>query len=328
MEKLKNIKHLVICGGLIYGFIFYGILHELCGSNPIHIDMNNIKSIHATSVGALLASILTLKDDWKILEKYFIERPWTDIFNLSMSNILQCYKSCGIFNQQVFIKLLRPIFSANDLDIEKITMKELYDHTKIDLFIYTTNVEHVELVPIHWKTHPSWRVLDAIYASSNIPIIFQPYKEPISKQYYVDGGTLSNYPIGSCVNHCIEVNDELDTIFGIQMELKDGCGELLNDILNNQPNLLDYIYMLVNKTIFKFTEHFYPCNISKLKNKEEDNVEKNPIEIFVKTDKYSLDIMPLIKDKDKRIEFINLGKKYAKDFIKLHEINDISGTII
>jgi predicted acylesterase/phospholipase RssA len=98
--------------------------------------------------------------------------------------------------------MLEPLFRAKDLDINTITMNEFFEYTKIEHHFFTIRVQEFELVDISYKTHPDWKLLDAIYASSCIPPFFQPLyiknEETSMIEWFADGGFLANYPMEHC----------------------------------------------------------------------------------------------------------------------------------
>ena len=74
------IKHIVINGGGPTAFLSYGAIRHLSVNN--FISMDNVKSIYATSSGAIVAALVSLKYDWHVLDDYIIKRPWNDVFQL------------------------------------------------------------------------------------------------------------------------------------------------------------------------------------------------------------------------------------------------------
>ena len=83
-----TIKHLVISGGGPYGISFLGILEYLHDQGFWKIE--DIESMYATSIGTILSTVICLNYDWETVNKYFIERPWKDIFKdfILYSNIV------------------------------------------------------------------------------------------------------------------------------------------------------------------------------------------------------------------------------------------------
>ena len=67
------IKHLVLSGGGPIGISFLGALEYL--SNEKYINIDEIETIYATSIGTVMSTILCLNYDWPTINKYIIERP-------------------------------------------------------------------------------------------------------------------------------------------------------------------------------------------------------------------------------------------------------------
>ena len=84
-----TIKHIVISGGGPLGFRYLGALEKLEKENFWKID--NIESIYATSIGAIIGVFLGLKYDWDTLNKYLIERPWHDAIKVNAKQIFDSY---------------------------------------------------------------------------------------------------------------------------------------------------------------------------------------------------------------------------------------------
>lgn len=232
-----TIKHLVIAGGGVYGFTVYGALRESHKSNFWNI--HNIESIYGTSVGAIFATIFCFKMDWDVLDDFVISRPWQNVFKIDMKNIVYSLQTMGILNIKTIEDLFLPLLNAKDLPLD-ITMKQFYEETKIELHLFTTELDEFELVDISYKTHPEWKLMEAIYASSSLPCLFSPLIK--DNKTYCDGGFISNYPIHACFEKC----ENKDEIFGIKNEMYS-----LNKNLLENSTLFDYIIKLLISLVKK-----------------------------------------------------------------------------
>jgi hypothetical protein len=86
ISNLPKIKYLVLSGGGSIGFSMYGILRE---SNKRGCwNIQNIEKIYATSVGTIIAVMISLNYDWDTLDDYLIYRPWQDIFKFDMYSFI------------------------------------------------------------------------------------------------------------------------------------------------------------------------------------------------------------------------------------------------
>jgi len=238
MENLdideKKIEHIVISGGGQTGFTFYGILREAAKQG--FLDIANIRSFYGTSVGTFLSVVLCLNYDWDTIDTYFINRPWQNIFKVDLYTIMQAFEKRGIFGIDVMEKMLGPLFAGKDIPLT-ITLKEFYDLNGIDLYMFTTELNQFKLCKISHKTHPDWRVIDAVYASCTLPIIFAPLIK--DDECYVDGGMMCSYPMKSCLDD----GHHPDTIFGIK-KLFVG-----NEPIRSNSSLFDYLMILLKNAV-------------------------------------------------------------------------------
>jgi predicted acylesterase/phospholipase RssA len=237
---MNIIKHLVIPGGSIYGFAYYGALRYLCQQNTFQIE--NITTMHCTSVGSIVATILSLKYEWTELDNYIINRPWQNVFKFSLYSMVSCFKDNGIFGIGVIKEIFLPLFNAKDIPID-ISMKDFYNINGIELHFFTIDIETFKVVDLSYKTHPQWSLIDAIYSSSCVPILFKPLHK--DNKLFVDAGILANCPIKQLFDDssiaplrnevlCINIKD-----FRIQN----------NAISYTNFSLFKYIILLVSKLI-------------------------------------------------------------------------------
>jgi NTE family protein len=276
----STIRHIVCSGGGVTGFSFYGILKE-CYSRGIW-KFENIETIYGTSVGSIFAVILALNYDWKTMDDYLIKRPWHNVFKFDLFSILDSIDRRGIFGIKTIEDTFSSLLLGKDIPIN-VTMKEFYDITKIEIHIFTTEIMNFELVDISYKTHPDWRVIDAVYSSCSIPIIFSPLIK--ENKCYCDGGLLLNYP----VDKCIENGANPSEVIGL-------CSDTTandTDIMDENSSLLDYVIVILKKVIAAFlpkVQHVIP---------NEFKIGSPKISIY--------DIVTTTSNTNRRIELIQNG---------------------
>uniref|UniRef100_A0A6C0DQQ5 PNPLA domain-containing protein n=1 Tax=viral metagenome TaxID=1070528 RepID=A0A6C0DQQ5_9ZZZZ len=203
-QQKPTIKHLVISGGGINGFSFYGALRETARQQVW--KMEDIETMHGTSIGTVLAVMLALKYEWETLDDYLIKRPWHHVYKFDMYSIFDSFQKRGIFTKKVIEETFLPLFNGKDMSID-ITMKEFYDKTGVEIHIFTTELNTFKLIDISYKTHPEWRVVDAVYCSSALPIVMAPILK--GECWYCDGGLLCNYPILKCLENGANIEEVL-----------------------------------------------------------------------------------------------------------------------
>lgn len=274
------IRHLVLSGGGQTGFTFYGVLRE--AHKQGYWDIENIKSIYGTSVGMIVSIILCLKYDWETVDNYLINRPWNTVFKFDIYSVIQSFEKRGIFTVDTIAQILIPLFAGKDVPVD-ITLAEFYALNGIELHFLATEVNSFKVVDISHKTHPDWRVIDAVYCSSTLPIIFAPHIS--GDECFVDGGVMCGYPI----QQALDAGLDPDEIFA----LKKHNGLNASNVVTSQSSLFDFLMIILRKTI------------QVLNGREVGLV---PNEILITGESVSIDgILDLAASKDAREKLINFG---------------------
>jgi len=283
----SKIKHIVISGGGTSGFSFYGILRE---SNKSGLwDIKNIETIYSTSVGSILGVFLCLKFEWNILDNYLIQRPWQKIFNFDIYSILKVFDKRGIFSISTFEEVFQPLFLAADIPMD-INLKDFYEITKIELHIFVTELNKFESIDVSYKTHPEWKLIQTVYASSTVPIIFEPWC--CNDKIFIDGGFLINNPINKCINSGANKHE----ILGINK-----IHNITNQNITEESSFFDYLIIMINRIldqILNFEKIEYITNVI--------NITDSPINIQ--------DILYTESSVEKREQLIQLGVDAFKNY--------------
>jgi len=275
-----TIHHLILSGGGVSGLASLGTIHELIKLN--YININEIKTIHATSVGCIISLLLCfhkLNIDNESIKDYFIKRHFHELYKINIEKIINLYHSKGLFDEKSCNDLLKPFFNTIDLSLN-ITMKELYELTSLELFFYSVGINKFEIKELSHHTTPDLTVLNAIYMSSTIPIILKPFY--YENEYFIDGGFLCNYPI----KQCIDMKYKKDEIFGIYFSYENknsliinentnlinilliifkNLVMLLNNILNNYANekKINELNLVLKDWSFSEMKGIFSCEVSR-----------------------------------------------------------------
>ena len=191
IQKQKKIHTLCFSGGGIKGFSFLGALQKLIEKKII--ILSEIRKFVGTSVGSILAFLLTL--EWDIDE--IIE--FVHNFNFTKLNgdinSITFFEDFGIQDGER-LKLLFIKFLESKMNIKDITFKDLFEKTKKKLIIIGTNLTKGTEEAFDYRNTPDFSVITALRISVSVPIIFSPVK--YNNEIYVDGGIKNNFPISYC----------------------------------------------------------------------------------------------------------------------------------
>jgi len=191
---MTKIEHLILCGGGPIGLVQYGALKHLTKNN--YINITNIKSIYATSIGCIISFIYMVNLEWSWMDDFLIKRPWEKLVNFTPYDYINMFYTKGLLNLEFVTNCLKPLFYAKDIKLT-ITLKEFYELTNIEFNLFTCNFTRFEKEKLNYITYPDLQVIEAIYMSLTIPILCVPlYK---NDGFYFDGGILVVCPLNDCI---------------------------------------------------------------------------------------------------------------------------------
>lgn len=242
-----KIDTLILSGGGPSGIAYHGILRALFEKNIINKNLDNIKEIITTSIGILTSFILLLKIDLDVSEKISLEFEFKNLLNLediSVDNILDEF---GLFDTEGIQKLFKSLIK-NFLNIEDLSLIELYNRSKIKLNVKVLNITNQRYEYISYETDPNLSIITLAQMTTAIPIFFKPIK--YNNSLYVDGGFKNGFPVLKCKS-----SNYLGIIIG-------GFDNLnKNKIFIDYP-ILEFIYNLIMSDDVNDNYHDNEININ------------------------------------------------------------------
>jgi predicted acylesterase/phospholipase RssA len=291
-----TIKHIVISGGGPTGLKSLGALQHLEKSDFWKIE--NIESIYATSAGAMIGLLIVMKVKWDYINDYIVKRPWHEVFDISINQIFEAFSKKGLFDEKVIEIFFKPFFNAIDLSVD-ITMRELYEYSKIDFHVFSLEMNSFEMIDISHTTHPSLRIFDAIHMTVALPLVITPLCT--GDKCYVDGGVVSNYPLNYCIQNNKISEENLGEILGVRNNYNND--EVSNtNIVNNESTILDYVTIFIHKLVMNVDTQLKQIKI--------------PNEITYKTQHINFAILKsTISSSEEREKLLNDGIDAAVSFL-------------
>jgi predicted acylesterase/phospholipase RssA len=216
------LKNIIFPGGGFKGWAYIGTIRAL---NEI-IDFKNIEQVIGTSIGSLFALCYILRIEWSYLLDFVMNLDFKEMIDIDIDNILT---NQSLLHGKKYYEIIKEIIST----------KVKYDITFIELhginpILFTVNAFNITKSKddyFNYVTTPNLKIIDAIMASSSIPLVFPAYK--INNNYYYDGGLTNNCPFN--------VVDQLETmIFEISIydSNKENC--------STNTNLYEFVYSIMN----------------------------------------------------------------------------------
>jgi predicted acylesterase/phospholipase RssA len=238
------IEHLVLSGAAINGLMQVGILDYLIETNVF--KMSDIKSIYATSAGALISILLLIGVSISEIKEYIINRPWEKFFDIDLN-----FQEKGIYPSKCVYGIIKPFIQANDM--ESCTLLDLYNKTGVDFHIFTTKINGMETIDLNHITHPLVTIQQAVNMTASVPVLFPPVK--YENEYYIDGAILNRCPLQSIQKH----NYNIDSILIV---------DIIDDITlyTDDSTILNFISILfTNCTYILCADKYNDSCINKYK---------------------------------------------------------------
>lgn len=177
------IKNLILSAGGVHGYAYLGSYKYLMENNLL----DNLENILGTSAGALFSLLYLFKFTPTEMEELTTKILPSQWFDINYKGFLNFFDDYGVDQGEKMIKIIR-IITNRKLGTPYLTLKELYEYSKINFIISAVNISKQKQVYFNHESHPDLEVSKAIRMSSSIPILFKPYK--YEDDLYVDGGII------------------------------------------------------------------------------------------------------------------------------------------
>ena len=288
-----SIKHICISGGAHAGLYGIGALNHLFKMN--YIQYEDIHSLYGTSIGSVLCLLIALQYQWDDIIYYVSKRPWYKLIHIS--SVFQLYDKKGIMDKDLFYAFFEPLFKMKDISLH-MTMKECYERTKKELYIFATDVSTMEYVEFSHIQHPDLKVIEAVYMSSSLPMIFKPLW--YNNTYYIDGVIHISDPSSICASRN---KDDTENILSILFRKNNPI------VFTEDMNIMEYTSMIMS-------------NILKLANNQTNTLKSSFRKhvMYIPYNNISFDeFSSLLYDESLRNLYIKQGIDYAKAYMNYQE---------
>jgi predicted acylesterase/phospholipase RssA len=248
------IKNIVFSGGGFKGWAYIGTIKAL----NEYVSINNISNVVGVSVGSVFGLLYVLQTDPDLLLDYIMNLNFKEVIDIDIDSL---FINQSFFVGEKFTNILRELISFKiDPDI---TFKELKKYTKILFTVNALNISDSKLEYFNSELTPDIKLIDAIRASCNLPLLFPSYC--INGKYYFDGGICNNCPV--------DILDELDTV-GFDISHDNSSSTIkLYDLLNSILSITNKLHLVKN------SENIYKILDERFKN-ESVNLNQSKDDIF------------------------------------------------
>ena len=152
-----------------------------------------VKEYCGVSAGAWMAFMMACKIPIETLERLIMELDFGVIRNMNADAILGFPETFGFDDGSKFVNLLEIIFRT----ILKVDPNIRFRDMKSDILFrcWATDLTMRTTREFSKKETPTVRIIDALRASTAIPVYFIPHTDPITGNMLSDGGIQGNLPL-------------------------------------------------------------------------------------------------------------------------------------
>lgn len=258
-------------------------------------DYTKIKEIHGVSAGSITGVLLILSNfNTNLLKEYFIQRPWEKILNLNAENFFNAFKNQGYIGSDFIKEVIIKFLLMNNYD-ENLTLKQLYNDTKIKLYLYTTDIKSniPKSIKLSHESFPELTIIKALHMSCSYPLLVRPVY--FENYCLVDGGITNAVPIP--IDAFVNNPDKI-----LALELPCSNHDIIDSQINEKDNLITYIL-----------QFFCACKTIIFNNTKQINIKNK---IIIKCNNSLSNWFKSINNKEIREKYIKDGQESGELFIK------------
>ena len=182
-------KRLLLSGGGIKVCAIVGAIKKLHEAK----QLIHLKEVSGVSAGAWLAFMMAAKLPIEAMERLVSELDFGVIRNLSPESLMGFPETFGLDDGSKFVNLLETIFRM----VLKLDVATTFADMKTDIQFkcWATDLTMKGPREFSLEATPNVRIIDALRATTAIPIYFTPFIDTITGNMLSDGGVQGNLPI-------------------------------------------------------------------------------------------------------------------------------------
>lgn len=183
-------RRIMLSGGGIKAVSLIGSIKHLSEKGLLH----SVKEYCGVSAGAWMALMMACKVPIPVLERLILELDFGVVRNVNSNAIIEFPETFGLDDGSNFVNLLQIIFrTILKLDIAT-TFADLRN-SEIKFRCWATDLTMRTSREFSLKETPGARIIDALRATTAIPMYFIPHIDPLTGNMLSDGGIQGNLPL-------------------------------------------------------------------------------------------------------------------------------------
>ncbi len=195
-------SNLVVSGGGLAAITYFGCLKYINENKGMKEHIKNILGVSSGSIFSLLLVLGCTLDDCK---SWLYDVKNMNLNKITLKSLVTLKSEYGLDNGDGVQNAVKKLLDRMKVD-HAITFKQISQVYGKNLIVCSANITTKSLFYFSVDTTPELSVLDAIKASTSIPLVFTPYV--LNEEYHVDPFVYDNFPFHFFENteHTIGLN--------------------------------------------------------------------------------------------------------------------------
>ena len=195
-------SNLVLSGGGLAAITYFGCLKYINENKGMKQHIKNILGVSSGSIFSLLLVLGCSLDDCK---SWLSDVKDMNLNRINLKSLVTLKSEYGLDNGDGVQNAVKKLLDRMKVDHD-ITFKQISQIYGKNLIVCSANITTKALFYFSVDTTPESSVLDAIKASTSIPLVFTPYV--LNDEYHVDPFVYDNFPFHFFENteHTIGLN--------------------------------------------------------------------------------------------------------------------------
>lgn len=247
------IRGIAFEGGGVAGIGHVGALEEMQKNNLL----NDVKYLAGSSAGSMVAGLLGCNIPIDVIHDYIFNVDFNEFKDDNwgvIQDVFRLYTEFGWYKGDALEDWYGKILKEH-CGNENITLKQIYDEYGKYLILTMVDINCGEVKYMTPESYPYMKLKVAVRRSSSIPIFFKADSEVLPTQvkegktedvrhFFIDGGTLDNYPI-----HVLYKYLPKDEVVGMKLMSSEELSKIGNPSLPENPyppvNIFEYLEILI-----------------------------------------------------------------------------------
>ena len=182
-----QLKNIVFGPGILCVYAHAGVIDAL-----VDVDRSDVEAVSGSSAGAIAALIFCLHRVRPFRIAQILEANLHDV--VDAADAVNLFKRFSLIPASRWTSFLENVMEKAGFDVS-LTFEDLRRESGVELHVSSFDLNSRKFVYFSSESHPKVRCIDAVAASTSIPLIFENRTDILTDARLCDAAVLERYPL-------------------------------------------------------------------------------------------------------------------------------------